>query len=415
MNDRADKNRLVLLIPTRNRSGLVGAAVDSVCGGEVPGLHVVVSDNSTVASERESARRLCEEAGVVSITPPEPLPMRQHWSWALDEVLTRYEPTHVSVLTDRMLFKAGWLGRLWEMAREDPDRVLSYNHDEIIDETRPVKLNRAPGSGRIVPIDSQSLLELSAHAHVHPAIPRMLNAIVPVAVVERVRERFGSVFESISPDFCFGYRCLDVEGSINYLDFAPLVHYASAHSNGRSYARGVASDTSTDFARDLGASYKGRHDATPIPELRTLLNACLQEYCAVRAESTSGKFPPVYLPAYLAASERQICEIEDPQLRESMLRIVRDHGLTPRVAARERLRTLFTPYARSRPGWLASRLAGAVRRRARRLVPERHRKDRLLFATPDEALEYATTSPAPREPDLTHLGMLVESGSTDPR
>jgi hypothetical protein len=383
-------------------------SIGSARADKVPGLEIVVSDNSTDPAERAKVRRDCEDAGVSFIAPPEPVAMTAHWEWALSTALANHEATHVTLLTDRMLFKAGCLSAVWEMARDRPQRVLSYNHDAILDEGRPVKLIRSPGSGRVVSIDSRRLLELSALGHIHPAIPRMLNAVVPLSVVRRVRERFGGIFASISPDFCFGYRCLAVEDSIDFYDFSPLVHHASGSSNGRSYARGVVTDASLDFARELGPLNERRHEATPVPELRTLLNACLHEYCAVRSESRSAKFPPVDVQAYLAASARQIREMDDPEVRRRMLAVVRNHGLTPWAARRQRLRPLVTQYSLRRPRWLASRVAGALRRRARAVVPERYRRDRRLFATPTDALEYALASPAPREPDLTHLGRLVE-------
>jgi len=404
--------RLVVLIPTRNRAHLAAMAIGSVAAGEPDGVHVVVSDNSTVAEERDKLRRICEGAGVAHLTPPEPLPMRPHWEWALEQALELHGPSHVSVLTDRMLFKQGWPHRLWRMARAKRGRVLSYNHDEIIDETEPVRLIHAPASGQVVRLDSRALLELSARGHVHPATPRLLNAIVPVDVVDEVRERFGTVFTSISPDFSFGYRCLDVLDSIDFLDYSPLVHHASASSNGRSYARGIASDASADFVRNLGVRLEDRHHATPVPELKTVLNACLHEYCVVRAESTSGKFPPVDMPAYLAASASQIRAMEDPETRERMLAIAREHGLTPWMMLRARTRTLLTPYARSHPSWLLRRVLGAARRRVRRLVPAYRRAYERTFPTRDEALRYARTAAAPQEPDLTHLGALVEIDSS---
>jgi hypothetical protein len=408
MNVAATHARLVLLIPTRNRAHLAAMAIASAQSGGMQGVNVVVSDNSTIAEERYALERTCDEAGVALIAPPEPVPMRTHWAWALERAMELHDPSHVSVLTDRMLFKEGWLVRLWEIARVRPGRVLSYNHDEIIDEAEPVTLIHSAGSGQLVTLDSRALLELSAKAHVHPAIPRLLNAIVPVEVVDEVRARFGSVFASVSPDFSFGYRCLDVVDSIDFLDYSPLVHHASASSNGRSYARGIATETAADFVRELGLAPEDRHHATPVPELQTVLNACLHEYCLVRAESISGKFPPLDMAAYLASSARQIRAMEDPQTRERMLAIARGRGLTPLMMVRARARALLTPYARTHPRWLLKRVRAAARRRVWRLMPGGLPADKRVFATAEEALRYAVTAPAPKEPDLTHLGALVE-------
>src|SRR6476619_884112 len=120
MSSAATDARLVVLIPTRNRAHLAAMALSSVGAGETDGVHVIVSDNSTVTEERDELRRICDEAGIAHVAPPEPLPMRPHWGWALERALELHGPSHVSVLTDRMLFKQGWLMRLWGMAHANP-------------------------------------------------------------------------------------------------------------------------------------------------------------------------------------------------------------------------------------------------------------------------------------------------------
>jgi hypothetical protein len=152
----------------------------------------------------------------------------------------------------------------------------------------------------------------------------MLNCIVPRAVFHEIERRFGTIFASISPDFCFAYRCLDVVSSILFYDKPLLIQYSIDRSNGLSYARGIASLDSADFLRQL--SGVRMNYAAPVPEFQTITNAVLHEYCVVKQESGSPKFQEIDRFAYLGATERALNWIEDPSLKAAMRRLLREQG-----------------------------------------------------------------------------------------
>jgi hypothetical protein len=310
--------RTLILVPTRNRPELAVAAVESALRDLPVDADIVISDNSTGAADRAELRHRCELPEwrrVRYLYPPEPLPMTAHWAWALDTALAATAATHVSFLTDRMVFKPGGLPRLIETAALHATDVISYNHDMVDDHRHPVVLSSAEWSGLLLRVPSATLIRMGSLAQAHPALPRMLNCLVPVRTLEIIRARFGSVFASISPDHCFAYRCLAVCQSILYLDEALLVHYALDRSNGASYSRGVPSADSADFARQLGASRM--NERAPVPEFHTIMNAVMNEYCFVRDEVADG-FPPVDMPNYLDSMESGIAEIEEVGLRDQM-------------------------------------------------------------------------------------------------
>jgi hypothetical protein len=266
--------------------------------------------------------------------------MSDHWQWALEQARGQSESTHFTYLTDRMVFRPGALRRALDIAGRFPERVISYNHDLIDDYSRPIRLHEFRWTGRTVEIDSGYLLSLAARAQHPPCNPRFLNCLVPAAVVQKAEARFGSTFASISPDLCFAYRCLDIVDAILYWDRSALVNYAYDRSNGAAYARGVSSPDSADFEGLLGA--QPMNHATPVPGFRTITNAALNEYCVVRAESGSAKFPPIDMKRYLATMAVDIEAIEDPALAAAQRQLLIHHGGTPvprgsaRIAARLR-------------------------------------------------------------------------------
>jgi hypothetical protein len=152
----------------------------------------------------------------------------------------------------------------------------------------------------------------------------MLNCVVPRAVFHEIERRFGSIFSSISPDFCFAYRSLDVVSSILFYDKPLLIQYSIDRSNGLSYARGIASVDSADFLRQL--SGVRMNYAAPVPEFQTITNAVLHEYCVVKQESGSPKFREIDWFSYLGATERALSWIEDPALKASMEQLLKAKG-----------------------------------------------------------------------------------------
>ena len=64
----------------------------------------------------------------------------------------------------------------------------------------------------------------------------MMNNCAPRTVLEGIAKRFGSVFASISPDYNFCFRCLEVVDAILYYDaaaYAKLRHPAQQWRFGR--------------------------------------------------------------------------------------------------------------------------------------------------------------------------------------
>ena len=318
---------LTVVIPTRNRANLAEAAIKSVLDQGLSQVTILVSDNSTDEDGPRALQAYCEgldRRDVRYIRPPQPMPMSAHWDWVIHRALEQTDASHFLYLTDRMVFKAGALTELIVRARRFPDKVISYNGDRIDDFSRPVFLEQKPGSGRLLEIPADHLLYLTSRAVHPPCLPGMLNCIVPRPVFHEIERRFGTIFASISPDFCFAYRSLAVVDSIIFYDLPLLIQYSIDRSNGLSYARGIASLDSADFLRQL--SGVTMNYAAPVPEFQTITNAVLHEYCVVKEESGSPKFREIDRFAYLGATERALNWIEDPALKAAMERLLREQG-----------------------------------------------------------------------------------------
>lgn len=377
---------VVVVVPTRNRAHIAVNAIRSVLDANVENVHVLVSDNSTVASDRETLAAFCaglNDARLRYVRPPHSFAMPEHWQWAIEQALSAYDVDHFLYLTDRMMFKQGGLGEVLKLAALYPDKVISYNHDRIVDHVKPIRVEHYPSTALLWEIPTERLSSLVSQSVFHHGLPRMLNCIVPRSVLDRIGARFGNVFASIAPDFNFCFRCLDVEDSILFFDKSPFFHYALNRSNGASVSRGEMTPDNADFTANLPVDDAIRNYATPIPQLNTTVNAVLNEYLIYKNETNSSRFFDLDFEKYLATNAFEVQEVTDPRLRAEMLALLEKHGYRDARAnqgllqrARTAVRKLKTPVG----------LQGEVS---------------VKFSTLEDAIEYARTSArmTPQSPD----------------
>jgi hypothetical protein len=413
--------RLVWVIPTRNRPELAEKAVESVLDQEVAGVRVIVSDNSTdpAATERLGAFASRQPDDTVEyVRPPEPLSMVAHWEWAMGRALTDPATTHVAYLTDRMVLRRGALTALERILARHPDRIVTYTHDELLDLSPPVRLLQQEWSGALLEVDTQHIADLGARGEFPYCLPRMLNCAVPREVISAVRERFGSVFASISPDYCFAFRCLETVDAILFYDATCLVHYALDRSHGFSYARGVDTSDRVSFARDLAGV--AMNASTPLPDVDVISNAMFNEYFFVLAEPASRRLRPPSRDHYLEALAGGIRWIEDPGVRAEVEQRLADEGWRWRGARGRtwlRRRAELARFFLRRPATFTRRALGAwrstppgraaVRRAvARGALPPRGAW--LEFPSRAEGLERARGAAPRRSRDFAHIPTLVE-------
>ena len=329
MSDKENYKGMVVVVPTRNRAQLAMNAVRSVLEQPVESVAVMISDNSTLDSEREELAAFCRtlsDSRVRYVRPPEPLAMPAHWQWAVEQALDSYSSNHFIYLTDRMMVRNGALKEMVDLAALYPTQVISYNLDRICDDAMPIRIEQYPATEKLVEVETLRLSRLFSQGVFHPGLPRMLNCIVPRVVFDRIRARFGNVFSSIAPDFNFCVHCLDIEDSILFFDKSLLFHYALNRSLGASASRGEMTPDNADFTANLPVDNSIRNYATPIPSLITAVNAAFNEYLIHKQQTNSPRFFDVDLQNYLAANALEVNEVRDSNLRAHMLGLLVEHG-----------------------------------------------------------------------------------------
>jgi Glycosyl transferase family 2 len=387
----------VVVIPTRNRAAIAVNAVRSVLDQKVENLSIMVSDNSTAEDEREALAAFClgcADPRVRYVRPPESLSMPAHWDWAIQEALRSYSASHFLYLTDRMMFRKGALKEVLDLAAVYPQKVISYNLDRIIDNLKPIRVEQYPANEKLLEVQTLQLSRLlSQAALIHPAVPRMLNCIVPRTVLKRIHERFGNVFSSTSPDFNFCCRCLELEESILFYDKSPIFHYALDRSNGASVSRGEVTVDNADFNANLRVDSSAPNFAAPIPELNTAVNYAFHEYCLFKRETNSARFFDMNLQNYLRANASELSEVIDQQLKEEMLSLLLANGYVE-GATNGRRSTSAVSFSQRLQGKVKRVITGPATTSAwlflaRTLAIRPPGSNDFEFATLDEAIDYA--------------------------
>jgi hypothetical protein len=398
------------------------ASVASVVCSAPPGVTVVVSDNSTSQDEKDRLREFCarQPDGIVEyIEPPEPLAMSAHWEWLWHRIDESISPTHVSYLTDRMVFAADALAELADVVASNPSQVISYHWDHVNDVATPVALVQSPWTGQLLELDCARLVELSSRGSIGDYIPRLMTCIAPTTVLATLQQRFGDVFGPVSPDFRFAYRCLAVCETILYFDRPCLIEQGMGSSAGISYLRGSMNDAAAQFARELPGE---RFGATPEPRFETVANAIFHEYCSVREELGDDRFPPLDRRGYLTANSTSVDRIEEPRWRARMRKLLRERGWSRRDKARHVMGVAMgmAGYLLRHPGALVRTIkrqlwdrppgtaAGAVLTRLG--LNPRTRED-LTFESAAAAIAHANAHPRAPTSHAWHVHQLARAGA----
>ena len=402
-----DYKGLLVVIPTRNRADLAINAILSVLNQpNCEEVQVLVSDNSTDLKDIEILHKFCQENDnerLKYIKPPEPLSMSKHWDWAINKALELYDLNHFLYLTDRTIFKLNDLKEIKLIAQMYPEEIISYGYDTVLDHKTPVEVLENIWTGKILKVKSSHLLSLSSKCIMPASLPKMLNCVVPRSIFNTLSNHFKNIFTSISPDYCFAYRCLAICEHILYYDKAPISMYGIERSNGSAFCRGLYSETTKDFITSSTLNGSGLLADSPIPEFRCVCNAKLNEYYFVKKETRSPKFLDIDKGKYLEAVAGEVACFENEELKLKMLELLKLNGWQEKNVSISS--TLMTNLKKIKKLFNIKK----VFKKIIQLTSKDKNISNPNFNTAQEAIEYATLNHGKKTSNIEHLKYLIES------
>ena len=396
---------IVVYMPTRNRAEIVTRSIRLVLDNPLPEMRLLVSDNSTDEQAARAVEEFCRALGdprLHYVRTPRPLSMSENLDWSMGQALERFDLSHFTCLWDRMVIKPGGLEALRDIARAYPDQVCAFHWDLVHDAAPPCSITQHPWTGQLMEVKARHLLWMASQSRERFA-PKMTNCIMPRAVLNAVRARYGDYCNSITADICFGYRCLSLVDSILFYDRALYVQYAENRSNAKSQERGIHNQDTKDFLDVLQKQQTTLNWAAPIPEATVIVNQTLHEYCVLKQQNAPGLFPDVNMPAYLNRLAEATTLLQETQAKQAMTELLARHGQSVPDAdapASDGLGVVKQALlsAPTKPFWLA------LARHRRDGLPGRHK---FRFATSQEALNCALHYPRRKSPTTYHIDDLL--------
>jgi hypothetical protein len=315
------------VIPTRNRAGLAMAAVDGLLAEGGAEVRVVVSDNSTDEAQVEQLASFCrrrDDARLGYLRSP-PLAMAAHWDWALQHTLERSDSTHISIHYDRKVPKPGRMRLLLDAMERHPDEVITYSIDHITQDPPRYFVWQPPCTGELYEIETARVVRMVTEGRIDEmghSFPILSNCAVPTHDLVDIRERFGDICISTSPDAAFTFRFCALAKTYLHLDDSLSVAYAIHRSSGAGHLSGKQ----TDYA-DFRTTWGDRPwlDAVPLAGVDLGWNMLFHEYELARKD-VGDAFPPLPKEGYLRGLAYGLTFVRDDARRDELAALLEAEG-----------------------------------------------------------------------------------------
>ncbi len=205
-----------IVIPTYNRSSLVGLAVQSILRENNDRVQVIVSDNHSTDDTAEVLRAI-DDPRVKVVKPPEHVPLPQHWEWARQFATNDM----ITLLSDDDALVPGALGRLEAVADEYPMTTIVGRLGEYFSDSFPsaqhnvMLLWACKGGATLYPADGylRDLYDFNPPFDTHPT-----GWFYPRAVADLAAARCGSFFKTNGAEYHALPAALAVDPKFVHID-----------------------------------------------------------------------------------------------------------------------------------------------------------------------------------------------------
>lgn len=235
-----------ILLPTKNRSHLVGYAIRSVVQQNFDDFELIVCDNDDdVNATREVVEPFLDDERIKYIRTGG-LDMVANWNTALDTATGQ----HITVLEDKMIFYPDALGAIKNDIEKSPSGVVVWKRDVLEDDGEiPCLMQQAIDPEREI-YSSEALNCVVTDVMLHWTIlPRGLCCTVPKSLIAQIIDQSGKPFyEMVSPDFVSAIKVL---ANINRYLLAGRV-YTMISSNKVSNGKNTSQRKTNDHSYFMG-------------------------------------------------------------------------------------------------------------------------------------------------------------------
>lgn len=225
-----------ILLPTKNRSEIVGGAIQSALSQTFGDFELIVSDNDDSETATREAVAKVPDARVRYFRTSGKLAMHENWENALRQASGR----HVLILEDKMRLVPNALAILHKILSERGDVVVSYDIRFTGASTMP-ELHRLPQL-EVIPSTSAAELFRRFSLKFFKIHPKSLDSCAPLEVIRRAKASSptGLFYSHVTPDYSSGFLLLRTVREIYFLD-AHLAYVPNHWMSSGRYSVGQAS------------------------------------------------------------------------------------------------------------------------------------------------------------------------------
>jgi len=336
-------------------------------------VSLVVSDNSDAGVLDENSRMIEETLKGrrhIHVRPGRVLPMADHWNFALDATP---DADFFGIVTDRMMLMPAALSICDEVLSKSDQEAVCFKNGVVCSKTGTALPDMPSGiSARVV--ESDAVLDDFAKTILRKDSPRFLNSFVSRSCISRIKQRYGTVFAGISPDYAFAFRFLDTTDRYASIDAPILIDHSPSVSNGMAMTRNIGNAAAKDFLHRAASEQSSELAFGPIPFETTLLpNVILRELEIAKSRANEAtRLPVIDTGAFhvaCAKAMRRSVRFFDPH-SQRLAALIEEyrvaHGL-PHLSARVRRTTFLRAVKNTVSRWVkmllgtSSDLAGVLR------------------------------------------------------
>lgn len=222
--------KLSVVIPTKNRSYLVGYAIRSVLDQSYKNVELIVVDNDDTEDTYNELKKFSDDR--IRYFRTGGLSMTENWSYGL----TRATGDFVSAMEDKMILRSNALKEICDLIKEETEVVTWYT--ELLEK---LLAGKAKSSGNIYEITShkiayQYLEDENTVFHnrkLHLEFPIIQKSFYSANILRELKNALGGgVCDGTAPDSFLAFGCLAVAEKILVVDKALSVLHNNHIGNG---------------------------------------------------------------------------------------------------------------------------------------------------------------------------------------
>lgn len=268
-----------VVIPTKNRSFLVTAAIRSVLNQSFKDVEVVIADNDDTDQTKRAVEDIRDQR--IRYFHTGGLSMPDNWDFAYGKA----EGEYILLLEDKQLLKAKSLEKIYNAVKTDLPPVVSWCYDQLRDDLEPTSLIKAGGTSALLRISTEEIIEAFLNygrkGIVGRVLPRGLNSCIHTTLVKMIRDSLpgNRLCIPVSPDYTLAFLQLAFIDHLMHLDEALVIVRGYKYSTGRKFK--LKQKSVSDMLKDFGDESQ-LYDRVPI-KAPIAINGLFNDYEKVRA------------------------------------------------------------------------------------------------------------------------------------